>query len=136
MAKEKGYNQILWTNNRVIGEVGTSNIFFIIENDEGHIEVITPEPNDVVLHGVTRDSVINILKSWRIKVTQRQITVDEILDKINKGKVKEVFAAGTAVVLGSVDKIFYKDTEYKIPIIDELGAGKFSYDIYQELIDI
>ena len=45
----------------------------------------------------------------------------------------EAFATGTAVIISSINKIFYEGENYKIPIIEDLGAGKLSSELYNEI---
>lgn len=58
----EGYQQVLWLYNDQIVEVGASNIFFIFKDSKtGEIEVATPDLEDLILPGITRDSILVIL---------------------------------------------------------------------------
>lgn len=61
-AKAKGFTQVLWLYEGWIGEVGTSNIFFVTKGKDGTKELITPELDGLILPGVTRDSIIVLIE--------------------------------------------------------------------------
>lgn len=103
LAKEKGYDQVMWLDAfefKYIQEVGTMNIFFVIDG-----KVITPDTGDTVLRGITRMSVIEILKTKNIPVEERLISIDEVLEADKNGTLQEVFGTGTAAVIAMVNKI-------------------------------
>lgn len=107
LAKEEGYDQIMWLDAKefkYVQEVGTMNIFFVIGN-----EVITPATSGTILKGITRKTIIEILKDEGYKVTERKITIDEVVEADKKGELKEVFGTGTAAVIAVVDEIKYRD---------------------------
>ncbi|WP_111685344.1 branched-chain amino acid aminotransferase [Winogradskyella tangerina] len=103
LAKAKGYDQVLWLDaheHKYIQEVGTMNIFFKING-----EFITPELDGSVLHGITRASVIDLLRSMGYKVTEQKITLDQIREASNKGTLEEAFGTGTAVGIAYIQEI-------------------------------
>lgn len=107
LAKEEGYDQVMWLDARefkYIQEVGTMNIFFVIGD-----EVITPETEGTILKGITRKTIIEILKDEGYKVVERRISIDEVVEAYDKGELKEVFGTGTAAVIALVDEIKYRD---------------------------
>ena len=111
-AHEQGFTQVLWLNavdKSAIEEVGTMNIFFRI-NDE----VITPELEGTILPGVTRDSVISVARGWGYKVTERRITIEEVVKAAEDGSLKEVFGSGTAAVVSPVSLLKYMGKEYTV----------------------
>ena len=85
-ALEKGFIQVLWTigERPMVQEVGSMNVFFKIDG-----EVITPELDGSILPGITRDSVIRLLKSWDVPVVERRIYLDEIFEAAEEGKLEE-----------------------------------------------
>jgi branched-chain amino acid aminotransferase len=130
-AAQKGYTQVLWLDakeRRYAEEVGTSNIFFFLNE-----ELITPPLEGTILPGITRDSVLSLAKEWGIKVSERQISIDEIIDGCKSGSLKEMFATGTAAVVSPVGEIFYMGKDYKI---GNGSTGEFSERLYKEIIDI
>ncbi len=111
-AKQLGFGQVLWLDaieHRWVEEVGTMNIFFVI-NDE----VITPPLGGTILPGVTRDSVLTICKHWGMKVTERMISIDEVMESAQAGILQECFGTGTAAIISPVGKLSYKGTEVEI----------------------
>ena len=120
LAKEKGYDQVLWLDAKefnYIQEVGTMNIFFKING-----EFITPNLDGSILHGITRLSVIELLRSKNYKVTERPITIEEIVEASNNGILEEAFGAGTAVGIAMIQEIGYKDMSIHISDENPVGA--------------
>jgi len=108
LAKEEGYDQIMWLDakeHKFIQEVGTMNIFFVIDGN-----VITPITEGTILKGITRKTVIHLLEEKGYDVEQRRISIDEIVESYNSGKLSEVFGTGTAALVANVYKFKYKDT--------------------------
>lgn len=130
-AYAKGYTQVLWLDacdKRGIEEVGTSNIFFILED-----EVVTPPLSGSILPGITRDSVLTLTRDRGLNVNERRITIDEVIDGIGSGKLKECFATGTAAVISPVGEINYQDQALTV---GDGGVGELSQSLYQEILDI
>jgi branched-chain amino acid aminotransferase len=112
-AHAAGFTQVLWLNavDKVsIEEVGTMNIFFRI-NDE----IITPALEGTILPGVTRDSVIRFSReSMGLKVTERQISIDEVVAAADNGTLQEIFGSGTAAVISPVSLFRYQGKDYTV----------------------
>lgn len=117
LGQEKGYRQLLWTDAKThtfIEESGTMNVMFVI-NDV----LITPsEDKDTILKGITKRSIIEVAKDWGMKVEERQVTVAEIIDAIEKGTLQDAFGAGTAATLAPIIGIGYNDKDYDLPAIE------------------
>lgn len=78
----------MWLYGTQILEVGTSNIFIFQKNKDGEQELITPIADDLILHGVTRDSVIAMAQEMgRFKVVQRNIDIHELIESVEQGRV-------------------------------------------------
>jgi len=107
-AKKKGYDQVLWTDafeHKFVQECGTMNVFFIIGN-----KAITPGlETGTILAGVTRDSVITVLKEMGLDVEERRLNIDEIIEAHKAGQLKEVFGTGTAATISLIKELRYKD---------------------------
>ncbi|MFD1062119.1 branched-chain amino acid aminotransferase [Winogradskyella litorisediminis] len=119
LAKAKGYDQVLWLDaveHKYIQEVGTMNIFFKING-----EFITPELDGSVLHGITRASVIDMLRAMNYSVTERKITIDEIIKASKNGTLEEAFGTGTAVGIANIQEIGLKGET--IHVSDESPVG-------------
>lgn len=121
-ANRNGYTQVLWLDGveqKYIEEVGAMNIFFVIGD-----EIVTPELNGSILPGITRDSVISLAKKSGMKVSERRLSIDEIVDAYESGELKEVFGSGTAAVISPVGEIKYGDKEM---VIDGGKVGELSH---------
>lgn len=131
LASEMGYTQVLWLDaveRKYIEEVGTSNIFFVIGD-----ELITPPLSGSILPGVTRDSVIQIARSWEFDVSERQLSIDEVIAASANGSLKEAFASGTAAIISPVGQIYYKGKEH---IINDGKTGHLTERLYNEILQI
>jgi branched-chain amino acid aminotransferase len=125
-AKELGFTQVLWLDaaeRRYIEEVGTMNIFFLLEN-----QLVTPDLSGSILPGITRDSVLRLAEAWGIKVEERRIPIEEVLEKAKSKTLKECFGTGTAAVISPVGALYYKGETYSI------NGGKTGY-LAQRLFD-
>ena len=113
LAKEQGYDQVLWLDARefkYIQEAGTMNLFFVIGDT-----VVTPSTTGTILEGITRHSCIEILKSNGIKVEERMLSIDEIVEAHLAGQLLECFGTGTAAVIAPVSEIKHEDTVMPLP---------------------
>jgi branched-chain amino acid aminotransferase len=130
-AQDKGYTQVLWLDGvqrKFVEEVGTMNIFFVIDG-----KFVTPKLEGSILPGVTRDSVIQIVKSWGYEVEERQIDIAEDFKAHDAGKLQEAFGSGTAAVVSPVGELFW---EGRTIIINERKIGELSQKIYDELVGV
>ncbi len=103
LAKAKGYDQVLWLDaveHKYIQEVGTMNIFFKIAG-----KMITPKRDGAILDGITRMSVIDLLRDKGYEVIERAITIDEIKEASSNGTLEEAFGTGTAVGIAYIQEI-------------------------------
>lgn len=113
LAKAKGYDQVLWLDAEkfeYIQEVGTMNIFFKING-----EFITPNLNGCVLAGITRMSVMDLLRDRGYTVTERPVSIREIIAASEDGTLEEGFGVGTAVGIALISEIGYKDVSISFP---------------------
>jgi branched-chain amino acid aminotransferase len=127
-AKKAGYTQVLWLDaceNKYIEEVGTSNIFFLI-NDE----LITPPLSGSILPGLTRDSVMKLAGEWGITVSEKRLAIDDVIAANQDGSLREVFGTGTAAVISPVGELFYKEQKY---LINNGAAGELAEKLFREL---
>ncbi len=108
-ANLKGYDQVLWTDafeHKYVEECGTMNFFFVTGN-----KAITPDlSTGTILEGVTRDSVIQLLKEKGFTIEERKLSIDEIVDTYKKGIKFEVFGTGTAATISMIKELRYKDS--------------------------
>ncbi len=114
-AQKMGYDQVLWMDafeHKYVQECGTMNVFFMIGE-----KVITPGLEEgTILAGVTRDSVITVLKEMGFTVEERPLAIDEILQAHAAGTLKEIFGTGTAATIALIKELRYKDHEMKFDI--------------------
>lgn len=106
-AKKKGYDQVLWMDaieHKYVQECGTMNVMFIIGDT-----AVTPPLEDTILAGVTRNSVITLLKEMGIRVEERPLSIDEITSAYKKGELKELFGTGTAATISLIKELCYRD---------------------------
>lgn len=128
---QKGFSQVLWLDgveHKYIEEVGASNVFFKING-----EVVTPSLNGSILHGVTRDSVIKLLKHWGVPVTERRISIEELYAASLDGQLEEAFSSGTAAVISPIGQLTWKDKDL---VINNNEIGELSQKVYDTLTGI
>jgi branched-chain amino acid aminotransferase len=128
LAQQQGYHQLIWTDakeHKYIEESGTMNIMFVIGDT-----LITPQTSDSILHGITRDSVLTVARDWGMKVEERKITVEEVINAAKDGSLKEAFGAGTAATIAQIAEIGYEGDNFKLPAVEE---REFSNKVLKEL---
>ncbi|MCC7503053.1 MAG: branched-chain amino acid aminotransferase [Flavobacteriales bacterium] len=131
LAHDKGYHQLVWTDgveHKYIEESGTMNVFFRIGDT-----LITPDTDGTILHGVTRDSIIQLAKRENLKIEVRQVTVEEVVNALRNGTMMEAFGAGTAATIAHIKSIAFEDAEYELPPLEQ---RTFANQIGQQLDDI
>src|SRR5450631_1681719 len=145
-AQAQGYDQVLWTDafeHKWLQEVGTMNVFFVFGN-----MVVTPSLEEgTILEGVTRDSVMTVLKEQGLQVEERKINIDEVVEGHRSGKLTEIFGSGTAATISPLKELRYKDysmhldvSSYQVApaakkILTEIREGKRP-DIHNWLVKV
>lgn len=130
-AKKRGYAQVLWTDaveHRYLEEVGTMNMVVRIGN-----EFITPPLDGTILGGITRDSVLTLLREWGLLVNERALGMEELIAAHRKGDLKEVFGCGTAAVITPVGELGWKGDRI---IINDGKAGESAQRLFEAITDI
>ncbi|WP_069132310.1 branched-chain amino acid aminotransferase [Rhodohalobacter halophilus] len=130
-AQKKGFTQVIWLDaieNRYIEEVGTMNIFFLMNG-----KLVTPELTGSVLPGITRRSVITVAKDWGIDVEERRVSIDEVIESDRAGKLEEVFGSGTAAVISPVGLIHHDGETIRL---DEEKIGPFAKKMFDTITGI
>lgn len=131
-AREKGYDQVLYMDaisHNFVDEVGAMNIMFVIDN-----ELITPPlESGTILPGVTRDSVLTLGREWEMNVSERPISIEEILGAHKTGKLQEVFGTGTAAVISPVGVLGYNGEDY---VINNNKIGPVAQKFYDTITGI
>ena len=130
-AKHEGYTQVLYldgVHRRYLDEVGTMNLMVKIGD-----EVLTPPLTGTILPGVTRDSVLTLLKDWGIQATERAIGIDEVIAAHKAGTLKEVFGTGTAAVISPVGELAYRGEKM---VIGGGHIGPLTQRLYDAIVGI
>ncbi|PNF21393.1 Branched-chain-amino-acid aminotransferase, cytosolic [Cryptotermes secundus] len=133
----QGLQQVLWlySDDHLITEVGTMNIFMFCINDSGERELITPPLDGLILPGITRASILELSREWNeFRVSERSIPMSEVVHLLSENRLLELFGAGTACVVSPVASISYRGETLHIP------TERHKYPIYakfrQTLTDI
>ncbi len=130
-AKHEGFTQVLWldgVHRKYIEEVGTMNLMLRIGD-----EVITPPLAGTILAGVTRDSVLTLLREWRVPVAERKVTIDEVIEAAGRGTLREVFGTGTAAVISPVGELAYKGQRI---VVNDGRIGELTQKLYDAIVGI
>ena len=130
-AEQKGYSQVLWldgVHRKYIEEVGAMNVMFMIDD-----EIVTPALSGSILPGITRKSCIEVLKDKGYKVSERLLSVDELGEALEQGRLKEAWGCGTAAVVSPIGELCYQDRVYKI---NDGKIGEVTQSLYDTLTGI
>jgi branched-chain amino acid aminotransferase len=130
-AMEQGCSQVLWLDGihrRYVEEVGSMNVFFRIGD-----KVVTPALTGGLLPGITRDSVIRLLRHWGIEVEERLISIDELVEAQRDGSLKEMFGTGTAAVISAVSSLYWQGEKLTI---GDGSTGELSARVYDTITGI
>jgi branched-chain amino acid aminotransferase len=120
-AREAGFNSVLWLDaleHRYVEECGVMNVFFVIGE-----EVVTPPLGGTILPGITRDSVITLLRDMGYRVEEKRISIDGLLRNYEGGEVQECFGTGTAAIVSHVRRIRYREQTLELPPIEHRKVG-------------
>lgn len=130
-AEKLGYTQVLWLDGverKYVEEVGTMNVMFKIDG-----KIVTAPCDGTVLPGVTRDSIITLLKSWGYEVEERHLAIDDLMEAGKNGHLEEAFGTGTAAVISPVGELNYKG---EIVTINNFKTGELTQKLYDTLTGI
>ncbi len=130
-AKKLGFTQVLWLDaaeRKYVEEVGTMNIFFLIDD-----RLVTPALSGSILPGITRDSVLTLARDWGIKAEERPISIDEVLESAESGRLKECFGTGTAAVISPVGSLYYKGKSVEV---NGGQTGQLAQKLFDEITAI
>ncbi|MBX9593126.1 MAG: branched-chain amino acid aminotransferase [Roseomonas sp.] len=130
-AAAAGYTQVLYldgVHRQYLDEVGTMNIMVRIGD-----EVITPPLAGTILDGVTRASTLQLMRDWGLKVSERPITIDEVMAAGRDGTLKEMWGTGTAAVVSPVGTLGYKGEDV---LINGGVTGELTQKLYDSIVGI
>ncbi|MBR5524977.1 MAG: branched-chain amino acid aminotransferase [Clostridia bacterium] len=111
-AEEKGYSQVLWldgVHRKYIEEVGAMNVMFKISG-----EIVTPALSGSILPGITRKSIIEVLKGKGYTVSERLLSIDELKEAMAGGTLEEAWGCGTAAVVSPIGELSYEGVQYPV----------------------
>jgi len=129
--RRDGFDQVLWLDGRerrYVEEAGLMNVFFKIGG-----RMVTPEIGDSILPGVTRDSLITLLRDRGVPVEERRIAIDEVVAAARAGTLEEMFACGTAAVVSPIGGLAYRGARIAP---QEPAPGPLTGSLYEELTGI
>lgn len=130
-AEKKGFDQVLWLDakdKKYVEEVGSMNMFFVING-----EVVTPALVGSILPGITRKSCLQVLRDKGYPVSERRISIDEVIEASKNGTLDEAFGTGTAAVISPVGLIRYRDEDY---VINGGKMGEITKMLYDTITGI
>ena len=130
-AAQVGYSQVLWldgVHRKYIEEVGAMNVMFKIGD-----EIVTPMLTGSILPGITRKSCIEVLKNMGYTVSERLLSIDELIEALESGALKEAWGCGTAAVVSPIGKFRYNDKEYDV---NSGEIGEVTRKLYDTLTGI
>jgi branched-chain amino acid aminotransferase len=122
LAQGKGYHNVMWLDGkerRFIEESGVMNIMFVINGT-----AITPALSGTILPGVTRDSVLTLLREMNVKLEERPISVDEVAAAHSNTTLHEAFGIGTAAIIAPIACIGYRGKDMEIPTNAPTGLAR------------
>ena len=125
-AEQMGYSQVLWLDGverKYIEEVGAMNVMFKING-----EVVTPMLAGSILPGITRKSILELLKKEGIPASERLISIDELVEAMENGTLEEAWGCGTAAVVSPIGELCYNGKKYAV------NGGKIG-ELTQHLYD-
>ena len=131
LAEERGFSQVLWLDGvekKYVEEVGSMNIMFKIDG-----KIYTAACTGTVLPGVTRRSIIELLKDWGYEVIEGKLAIADVMKAADEGKLEEVFGTGTAAVVSPVKEL---DWEGKVAHISGGKIGELTQKLYDTLTGI
>ncbi len=111
-AAQQGYSQVLWLDGverKYIEEVGAMNVMFKIDG-----EIVTPMLSGSILPGITRMSCLEVLRKEGYKVSERLLSIDELEEAMESGKLEEAWGCGTAAVISPIGELCYKGKKYAV----------------------
>jgi branched-chain amino acid aminotransferase len=113
LAREEGYDQLLWTDaseHEYIEESGMMNACFVIDG-----RLVTPPLSDSILDGITRDSLLQVARTMGLPVSERRISINELIRAFQDKTITEAFGAGTAAIVAPISLISIDGFDYQLP---------------------
>ncbi|MBQ7966209.1 MAG: branched-chain amino acid aminotransferase [Ruminococcus sp.] len=130
-AAQKGYSQVLWLDGverKYIEEVGAMNVMFKIDG-----EIVTPMLSGSILPGITRMSCLEVLRNEGYNVSERLLSINELEEAMENGKLEEAWGCGTAAVISPIGELCYKGKKYAV---NNGEIGETTQHLYDTLTGI
>lgn len=128
LAAEEGYDQLIWTDAKehaYIEELGAANVIFVIDG-----KFVTPSTRDTILEGITRDTILTLVRHWGVEVEERRVSVNEIIEALKAGRLTEAFGVGTAATVTPIASIGHEGELYSLP---EVASAEYAPRILEKL---
>lgn len=112
-AQQKGFHNVLWLDGierKYVEEAGLMNVMFVIGG-----AVVTPPLGGTILPGITRDSVLTLLRDLKLPIEERRITIDEVFDAHAQGTLQGAAGVGTAAVIAPIGRLSHRSREITLP---------------------
>ncbi len=122
LAKEAGFDQVLWTDARqheFVEESGTMNVAFVVDDS-----LFTPPLSDSILPGITRDAILRLAPDVGLTVREEGVSLDRLKRWIESGRLKEAFGMGTAAVVAPFQAISMEGEAYAVDTPEKGYAQK------------
>jgi branched-chain amino acid aminotransferase len=114
-AQKRGFHNVLWLDGierRYVEEAGLMNVAFVIDG-----AVVTPPLSGTILAGITRDSVLTLLRDMSIDVQERPIAIDEVFAAHAAGRLDSAAGIGTAATIAPLGRLRHRDREITVPAL-------------------
>jgi len=114
-AQARGFHNVLWLDGierRFVEEAGLMNVAFVIDGT-----VVTPPLGGTILPGITRDSVLTLLRDMGVPVAERRIAIDEVFEAHAAGRLQGAAGVGTAATIAPLGRLRHKDQEITVPAL-------------------
>jgi branched-chain amino acid aminotransferase len=111
-----------------VEELGGMNVVLVYADGT----LVTPELNDSILDGVTRNAVIELAHDQGHKIDERKVPIDEWRDGVTRGEVVEMFACGTAAVITPIGELKWRGGS----VNSGTEAGPVTRRLRETLLDI
>jgi branched-chain amino acid aminotransferase len=116
-AQAKGFHNVLWLDGierRYVEEAGLMNVMFVIAGT-----VVTPPLSGTILPGITRDTVLTLLREMNVPVEERRIAIDEVFDAHAAGRLEGMAGVGTAATIAPIGRLRHKAQEITVPAMSD-----------------
>jgi branched-chain amino acid aminotransferase len=130
-AKNLGFAQVLWLDaksSRYLDEVGTMNIMVRINE-----EIVTPPLSGAILPGITRATALTLLRDWGYAVSERAISIDEVIQAAGTGALQEMWGTGTAAVVSPIGEFAYQGQSV---VVNDRKVGPVTQKLLDEITGI